>query len=178
MKKKFLLVQNKVILKNKEKNFQNVESLLNGISDADFIILPELFAIGWDIKNFPAIAKEENGETISFLKNLAKKYNSNIIGGSFLRTDEKGRIKNSCPIINRNGELISYYDKIHLFQDEKKYVSKGEKPLLIELEGMKLGLSICYDIRFPELFREYLKGKADILINMSIWPKIREIDKV
>lgn len=174
MQKNFLLLQNKTILNDKKANFQNIENMLKDISDIDFIVLPELWAIGWNIKDFKKIAEEEHGETLEFLKKLAIKHNSNIIGGSFLRTDEKGRAKNSCPIIKRNGELLGYYDKIHLFQDEKNYVTKGNTPRLVELEGLKIGLSICYDIRFPELFREYLKGGADVLINMSIWPKIRE----
>jgi len=60
--------------------------------------------------------------------------------------------------------LYSYYG-----YDEDKYVTNGNFPIMVELEGVKFGLSICYDIRFPELYRAYAKAGADVLINCAAW---------
>jgi len=187
---------------NKEANFVKVEKLIaNGISpETDIIILPEVWTVGWKPSVFKDSAEElKNSETIKFLSELAKKYNAYVIGGSFITKEgkrEKGKGKreqqlfnsstfqpfnyfNTCPIINRQGELIAKYDKMHLFSyygcDEGGFIEHGKNPKLVDIDGIKIGISICYDIRFPEIYRSYRQAGADVLINMAAWPMKRAV---
>ena len=175
MKLKVLLVQNSAIIGNKKATFNNVDTLLEKYKDKhpDLIIFPEVWSIGWYCKNFQKEAEDVlNGETISFLKNVAINFNSNVIGGTFI-TKQNSCYKNTCPIIDKRGKLIDTYDKMHLFShkgsEENKFVTTGDKLKIINIGQTKIGLSICYDIRFPELFREYSKNGIEIFINMAAW---------
>lgn len=160
---------------DKQANFEKVEKLIERDvkSDVDIIILPEVWTVGWSPKHFRESAEDiNNSTTIEFLSQIAKKYKAWIIGGSFI-TKEKGHYYNTCPVINRNGELITTYSKNHLFSyygsDEGKFVEMGPNPVLVDIEGIKTGLTICYDIRFPEIYRAYRKSGADLLVNCAAW---------
>ncbi len=159
---------------DKKANFEKVSMLAQrDISDADIIILPEVWTCGWSPKIFQKSAEDlQNSETIEFLSNLAKKYNSWVIGGSFINQQDE-HFYNTCPVVNRKGELVAAYSKNHLFSyygcDEGKYVEAGKSPVMVNIEGVKAGLTICYDIRFPEIYRAYRKAGADLLINCAAW---------
>jgi omega-amidase len=176
---KILAIQMSSKLGDKEANFHKVLDLItNNIKKKpDVIILPEVWTIGWKPEIFENSAEIlEEGETFEFLSEIAQNYNVNIIGGSFI-TKQAYNLYNTCPVINREGELIAAYDKMHLFSyygcNEGSFVKSGETPVVIELESVKIGLSLCYDIRFPEIYRAYRKAGADLLINMAAWPMKR-----
>ena len=166
------------IVGDKKANFDKVENILQetlslcgrGQGEGfDLIILPECWSIGWLARIFQENAEEiENSETIAFLSELAREYNANIIGGTLI-TKRSGKYFNTCPVLNRNGELIATYDKMHIFEDEKKYLSAGDSPIMVTLDGLKIGLTICYDVRFPELHRAYAKAGADMFVNVAAW---------
>ncbi len=168
------------IIRAKKTNFENVKNILSPYinEEIDLIILPELFGDGWFPPQFPKVfEQEENSLTLNFLSDLAKTFNSNLVGGSFILKTTAG-LKNVCPIFERTGKLIGKYEKIHLFshygQDEGKYLTCGNKGLIAKTDIGNLGISTCYDLRFPELFRTYANYGADILINISAWPKSRK----
>lgn len=168
------VVQNHAALENKIKNFENVDFLLKNIDGTDLIVLPELFATGWDCENYSRVAESvENSSILNFLSNLAKKHRSNVVGGSFVRKCSDGSLKNSCPFFDRNGNLIALYDKMHLYSylgdTEGQNCSCGNSPVLVSSDIGKIGLSVCYDVRFPELFRNYTFAGADILVNVAAW---------
>lgn len=178
-----LAIQMGSLIRNKEGNIKKVERLLSenlSIVCADFVFLPEVWSSGWDCEYFPDSAETIDGsESLSMLKRTAKKFGVNIIGGSFIEKKLNGRLTNTCPVINRLGELVCTYEKNHLFSyygcDEGKYVDAGKKPVMVELDGVKLGLTICYDIRFPEIYRAYRKAGVDILVNMAAWGAEKKI---
>ncbi len=142
--------------------------------NTDFLILPEVWTVGWACEHFVESAETfNNSQTIKILSDIAKKYNTNILGGSLIEKTPDGKYYNSCPIINRYGELVAKYSKMHLYSycgcTEGTYISEGKTPVMVELDGIKIGLTICYDIRFPEIFRAYRISGADLLVNMAAW---------
>ena len=177
-----LAIQMGSVIADKKKNIENVEGLLRrelSKEKADFVILPEVWASGWDCESFPECAETLSaGESVRMLKTIAKEFGVNILGGSFI--EKRGeRLYNTCPVINRNGEMVCTYEKNHLFSyygcTEGNYITRGDNPVMVELDGVKLGLTICYDIRFPEIYRAYRKAGADILVNMAAWGANKKI---
>lgn len=157
-------------------NYKKVQDIVSKElpADADFLILPEVWTVGWSCEDFPASAEYlESSETVHFLSDLAKQYNVNIIGGSFIRKMKQGKALNTCPVIDRCGRLVAVYSKNHLYSycgcSEGDYIRIGDGPVMVTLDGVKIGLTICYDIRFPEIFRAYRKAGADLIVNMAAW---------
>lgn len=182
-KVKLLAIQMESAIGNIDLNIETVKNLLKANLDkygeCDFVFLPELWPTGWDCPSFPKTAETlQESRTVKMLQKIAREYKVNIIGGSFVNKCGD-KLYNSCPVINRAGEVICTYDKNHLYSyngdTENRYITTGNNPVMAELEGVKLGLTICYDIRFPEIYRAYRKAGADILVNMAAWPKSRKI---
>ena len=178
---KILAIQMFSKIGDKEANFFKIKNLIaqNIYVNPDIIILPEVWTVGWKPDGFKNSAEYiEKSETIKFLSKIAKEYNVNIIGGSFIVKNEKDSLfSNTCPVINRQGELIATYDKMHLFSyygcNEGEFIKNGQNPVMINIDGVKIGLTICYDIRFPEIYRAYRKAGAELVVNMAAWPMSR-----
>lgn len=177
MQIKILIVQTEAVCGNIEANIYKVGNLLKNSdsNNADIVILPELWSIGWDCPNFGKYAEDiNNSKVVNFLKELAIKYNSNVIGGSSVLKKNNEKIRNTSIIIDRKGEIITTYDKFHLFslrgQSEGSYLEEGESPVIANTDIGRIGLSTCYDIRFPEMFRLYAFNNTDLMVNMAAWP--------
>ena len=178
-----LAIQMGSIIANIDENIHKVEDLLESnlsTKQADFVFLPEVWTCGWECSCFKDSAENINeSKSITLLKNIAKKYNTNIIGGSFIEKKSDGTFANTCPVINRKGELVCTYEKNHLFSyygcNEGNIITAGNNPILVELDGLKIGLTICYDIRFPEIYRAYRKAGADLIVNVAAWGANKKI---
>lgn len=159
---------------DKKENFNKVQTLIErDVKDADIIVLPEVWTCGWSPKVFRESAENlNNSETIEFLSKIANEQNAWIIGGSFI-TEKNGHYYNTCPVLNRKGKLVATYSKNHLFSyygcDEGKFVEVGKSPVMVNIDGIKTGLTICYDIRFSEIYRAYRQAGADLLVNCAAW---------
>ena len=182
-KVRLLAIQMDSAIGNVELNIETVKNLLianlKKYGGADFVFLPELWTVGWDCPSFPPSATTlDESNAVKMLCDIAKEFNVNIAGGSFVRKDGD-KLFNTCPVINRQGEIVCVYDKNHLYSyngdTENQYISVGSNPVMVELDGIKIGLTICYDIRFPEIYRAYRKAGAEVLVNMAAWPKSRKI---
>ena len=182
-KVKLLAIQMGSTIANVDKNIAKVENMLNeslSAKSADFVFLPEVWTVGWDCPSFHNCAESiDNSLAVLMLKKTAVKYNTNIIGGSFIEKKSDGTYCNTCPVIDRKGNLVCTYEKNHLYSyygcDEGKYINAGENPIMVNLDGISIGLTICYDIRFPEIYRAYRKAGADILVNMAAWGATKKI---
>lgn len=182
-KVRLLAIQMESIIGDLNLNIQTTEKLLRAniekYNGADFVFLPEVWTVGWHPADFQQTAQTlGESHAVSMLQRIAKEYSVNIIGGSFIRK-ENNKLYNSCPVITGDGKIKAIYDKNHLFSyygdNEGDYITAGNNPVMVEIEGVKIGLTICYDIRFPEIFRAYRKAGADILVNMAAWGKHKKI---
>lgn len=139
----------------------------------ELALLPEMFALLHPDDARKNLLAQEQAEQVvlPFLSERARHYGMIIVGGSLLLPGENGFLRNSCPVFSKNGEGLALYDKIHLFDcdlpdrsyHESARIQPGKQPCLVDLEGWRLGLSICYDLRFPELYRHYAAHGAQLL---------------
>lgn len=133
---------------------------------AELVALPEYFCLmGWRDTDKLAIA-EAAGDLAApiqgFLSRSAAELGLWIIGGTLpLRTPTSELVRNACCVFNPDGELAARYDKMHLFRfdngteqyDEGRVLEAGYEPVTVQVGALKVGLSVCYDLRFPELYR-------------------------
>ena len=153
-----------------EENFSTAARLIETAQNSDVIILPELWTTGYyptPVENF---ADKDGERTKEFLCAAAQKFNVNIIGGSVI-VSSGGKIFNRCHVVNRRGELAATYDKTHLFSfaKEDEVFCAGDKISTFELDGIKCGVAICYDLRFPEFFRKIALAGAEIIFIPAAW---------
>lgn len=172
------LIQLVVSPADKQANFDRVKALVQqAVSHAekpDIIVLPELWSTGYALQQLAELASDEGNEEAAFLAHLACTYGVWFAGGSVAAKTPSG-ITNRAQVINRSGELIAIYDKVHLVPmlDEHKYLIAGNSCCVQEIEGLTFGLAICYDIRFCEFIRKLaLKGAQAILVAAE-WPLVR-----
>ena len=174
-----LILQFEPTLGNKDKNQKKVAQLFKENADfqPDLVILPEVWTTGCDYKNFQTEAEFIPYHTTMLLSGLAEAYNTNIIAGSIIERTHDNRFFNTSIILNRTGAVIGQYRKNHVFShcgsEEILYIENGTESCVIDIEGIKFGLAICYDIRFPELFRTMVKQGAEIFVVPAAFPQER-----
>jgi predicted amidohydrolase len=156
-------IQSSPLFGDKKHNFKEIERLINNLK-ADLIVLPELFATGYTFiskEESESLAEDYDGETAQFLIKVAQSTESTVIGGFIEKEGEK--IYNSAMIVS-NKEIIGSYRKIHLYYKEKLWFSPGDRPLKVhEVDGVKIGIMICFDWIFPETTRSLALLGADII---------------
>jgi predicted amidohydrolase len=158
---------------NKDANKKKITSLLiEANSDVDLLLFPEMTLTGFSMRS-ETFAEAIEGESFKYFASIAEKFNCDIIAGIIEK--KSGNYFNTVIHIEKNGKLKNHYHKIHPFSysDEDKYFSAGEKSVFTTIDDWKIGLSICYDLRFPELYRFYAKEKADLIIVIANWPDTR-----
>ena len=151
------------------------EQVLKGTSK--FIILPELWLTGAFVQN---AFDDENVEKSINLMNQFVSYakSKNLIGclGSYLFKDKNSNfLYNRLLVLDHNQNLYKY-DKIHLFGHESKEslaLRAGEEILVVDVAGIRFGFAICYDLRFPELFRKMRSEDVEVFVLSAAWPANR-----
>ncbi|KHF41348.1 carbon-nitrogen family hydrolase [Halalkalibacter okhensis] len=141
----------------------------------DILVLPEMWTTAYTLTTLAEVIKTDKDETEQFLKKLASELNVNMIAGS-VAVKDNGGIYNRSYILNRDGEIIHTYDKIHLVPmlDEHLYLKGGGSSVeTFELDGHKMGVIICYDLRFPELVRSLALQEAEVVFVVAEWPMAR-----
>jgi nitrilase len=159
-------------------NLASAGALLREAKDAGALIacLPENFSfIGLkDADKLQVAEADGNGPVQAFLSDTAHRLNLWILGGTIvIRTNDSSRVANSSLLIDADGKRVARYDKIHLFDvtvpgrdepyRESNHVLPGRSPVIADTPVGKLGLSVCYDMRFPELYRELVSQGAEWL---------------
>jgi predicted amidohydrolase len=127
----------------------------------DFLLLPEIFTCPYDNSQFPLFAQKDGDSVYCFLSELARTNHFYVIGGSVPERDEEGKIYNTSYVFDRKGELIGKHRKVHLFDidvpggqyfKESDVLSPGKAMTVFDTEYGRMGVCICFDIRFPDLF--------------------------
>jgi len=169
---------------DRDANLASVERLLAQAASegAELALLPETFVyMGGSESDKRDMAEfQAQSATFRFLAEQAVQYQMVIVGGSLLLKGDDGRVRNACPAFDATGSLLTVYDKIHLFDmdyqgesyHESVWIEAGNTPAAISVGDFKAGLSICYDLRFPELFRAYTDIGCDILCNVAAFTAI------
>lgn len=178
-KVKLLGIQMQSVFDNKVVNYQKVAKALSENVDfaPDLVLLPETFNSGYQAKSFGKNAEPiPNDQTSMFLSGFAEKYNTNI-ACTIIEKCPDGTLKNTLVIFDRTGKLTAKYHKTHLFShqggEESKYLAAGNDIVVTELDFGRVGLSICYDLRFPRMFRQMALQGAEIILCPAAWPQER-----
>lgn len=171
---------------DKMENVRTVKTYLEKIKDEnpDFVILPEMFCCPYQTENFPIYAEKEGGPVWQQLSGYAKQYGIYLIGGSMPEKDAEGNVYNTSYIFDREGKQIGKHRKVHLFDidvkggqtfKESDTLTAGDSDTVFDTEFGKMGVMLCFDIRFPELSRMMVNDGAKVIFvpaafNMTTGP--------
>lgn len=165
---------------NREANIASAVEAINSVNPHDIYILPELSSSGYSVAVFEALkvlAEDIDGPSFDAFSDLAKKKKCFICYSFPRRIQETGEYAICTAVVDRRGEIVASYDKLHVCSVgaccEKDYFSPGQGPLAsFDVDGVKAGLAICYDIRFPEVARTLtLEHGISLLLHPGGWPK-------
>lgn len=166
---------------NKEKNLKQAEKLITiaAKNKPFFIALPEVFNFRGNLNDAALAAETIPGKSTKLISRLAKKYKSWILIGSLMEKAKSQKPFNTSVLINPQGKIVAKYRKMHLFDIklkgkeilESKRNLAGMSPKMVNIKNIKVGLSICYDLRFPELYRIYSKKGAEVICIPSSFTK-------
>ena len=174
---KVACLQMDMLLAKPEENFSHAAELVKrAMKDKpDVLVLPETWNTGFFPKeNLPALCDRDGSRARQVFGALAERNQVNIVAGSVSNV-RGGKVYNTAMVFDRTGACIASYDKTHLFtpMGEDNYYTPGDRLCTFVLDGVKCGLIICYDVRFPELTRSLTVPGLDMLFVVSQWPKVR-----
>ncbi|MDD2484274.1 MAG: carbon-nitrogen hydrolase family protein [Eubacteriales bacterium] len=163
-----------IVEKDKQANLRKAESMIREAANrgAEMISLPEIFNCPYSNKFFREYAEDEQGQTVKLLSSLAKELAVYLIGGSIPEIEDD-KIYNASFIFDREGKIIGKHRKIHMFDialaggismKESDILTAGETMTLVDTEFGKIGVAICYDVRFPELIRNMTLAGAKLIV--------------
>jgi omega-amidase len=161
---------------DKPANFERARSLLRGasIQPGALIVLPEMFATGFSM-HVDTIAEPADGPTHRFLAELAREHRACVVGGVVTRAAD-GRGRNDAVVFDPNGELLMRYAKMHPFSfaGETKHYQAGDAVAMFPWHDFPVSPFVCYDLRFPEIYRQATRQGAELLVTIANWPQPRD----
>lgn len=147
---------------------------------AELLVLPEMWATGYDLPNNARHVPDDSGAHLEAVRALARRHRLAIAGSLLTRRGD--RFYNTATLVSAEGETLLHYDKLHLFTpfDEHHYLQPGDLAGAVTREvtwpggaHATLALAVCYDLRFPELFRRYAGDGAGLIVLPAEWPRSR-----
>ena len=155
----------------------NIESALAGIEQAvaagaQIAVLPEMWSTGYDYRRLADLA-ERTPEVVERLCSVSKDHDIVLVGS--LPEKQGDKLYNMATVID-NGEAKGVYRKLHMFSTmgEDRFLSPGDSTLVVDTTVGRIGVAICYDLRFPELFRRMALDGAELICVPAEWPKPRQ----
>ena len=144
-----------------------------GAGEADLVVLPEMWLTGYAYRSLGELAKR-TPESLGRIGALARKYGY-FVAGSWAERGGDGHLYNTACIVGPDGRVRARYHKVHLFGPfkEDRHFVRGRDAVVADLEIGRVGIALCYDLRFPELARKMALRNAELLLYPSQWPEER-----
>ncbi len=172
---KAALIQLNIVWEDRQRNYEKAESFAKMAAgdSCDLIVLPEMFNTGFSM-DLATTPDEGIGATTSALSEIARKNNINLIAGFPIKAPGEDKGRNMAVAYDRKGMLMATYTKMHPFclADEQKYYIAGDNVTTFDIDGVPSSIFICYDLRFPEVFRKVAKRVQAIFV-IANWPSER-----
>lgn len=177
MELRVALGQMDIALGDPDANLKTVQALAAQAAEggAEVLLLPELWGSGYDLARAPELADELNTGLFAAVAALARHYRMAICGSLLEWDAPEERAYNTATLYDANGALQGRYRKIHRFgpMNEDQYLGAGEDAPLLGMPWGATAMAICYDLRFPELFRRYAVDGARVMLLPAEWPSPR-----
>lgn len=169
-------IQFDIVWQDKPANYARIRSLIEEAAPdpGSLIVLPEMFATGFSM-DVDVVAEDEKGVTADFLGSLALGQGSYVIGGLVGRSDgDLG--SNEAVVFGPGGSPLARYRKMHPFSlgGETEHYAAGLEPVVFDWNGVKVCPLVCYDLRFPEIFRTAVVRGAEVFAVIANWPRARQ----
>ncbi len=162
---KVALAQLSPALRNTAENVRTVREVLAEHGDADLVVFPELFLSSYTVHRLDELALDLDGPEVESVAQAARENSTTVVFGAPERV--AAGIANSVICVDRRGNVVGTYRKTHLFGDERAAFVAGDKLLVVDIDGLKVGLMICFDVEFPEVARALALAGADLLVTIS-----------
>jgi predicted amidohydrolase len=154
-----------------------VGDLIAGLTDVDLVVLPELWASGYfAFDRYRELAEGLDGPLLTEIAGWARQLGTHVQAGSVLERDEAGRLYNTAVLLGPDGRVLLDYRKVHVFgyqSLEAQLLTGGDRAEVAATACGRVGMTTCYDLRFPELYRVLVDGGAELLIVPAAWPAAR-----
>lgn len=161
-----------------EVNEKAAQTLVSQAADqgADLLLLPELWSTGYDLQRASSYATPLDQGAFASMARMAKEYGL-YLAGTALEANPQGRPFNTAAMYDPNGQCVGTYQKIHLWAPlgEADHMTPGSTTPVFDLPWARVGLAICYDLRFPELWRRYALAGAEVVLIPAEWP-VRRVE--
>ncbi|MCX7590638.1 MAG: carbon-nitrogen hydrolase family protein, partial [Kiritimatiellae bacterium] len=131
--------------------------------EADVVVFPENFLTG-PVRGRPELI-DGKGVLLNAVRQIARQHGIDVLAGSFVER-RNGRNYNTSYYIDRTGRVLGRYDKINLWLPERDYIASGRVPCMLQTRYATVGLSICWDLAFPELYRFYARRGVQIVLSL------------
>ncbi len=169
-------IQMRIEDRPKEENVSAALRLLDQAPPSDLILLPELWPCGYfSFGRYQEESEPIDGPTVSALREKANVLGAHVLMGSLVLREGKN-LFNAALLLDPEGGIVAQYRKIHLFgyqSEERKLLTAGQGPVVVKTPWGNAGITTCYDLRFPELYRRMVDQGATIFLVPSAWPLAR-----
>lgn len=173
---KVALIQMEIAEKNTPGNIvHGLDLLQEAAANSDIAVLPEIWTTGYSLGRIEEEAETIDGSTIAAVRKIANNHHCAVVAGSIPLRHKDGKIYNNTVVIDKHGSVVASYSKVHLFGlfNEERFFAAGDNFDTYELNGVICGSTICYDLRFPELYRHLSLQGAKIIFVPAEWPSAR-----
>ena len=169
-------IQMRISDANPEANRRALAQLLDQADGVDVCVVPELWTCGYVNSDWGEMAHRDTPATLDWMAAEAKRRRV-WLGGSVIVAAPDNTLANRFVMFGRGGDLVAWYDKAHLFPPlrEDECLKAGAcTPEVFDLEGVRASMAVCYDLRFPEMFRRLAARQVELVLVASEWPHPRE----
>ncbi len=168
------LLQRSIVWEDRQTNFRQIEERVSaaGLPPGTLLVLAEMFATGFSLK-VELVGEPEDGPTAEFLSGLAQRHGIAVVGSYPCRDRPADKAVNRLEAFGPDGERLVRYDKIHPFSfgREAEQYRGGDELSVFDYQGWRVCPTVCYDLRFPEMYRSaVLEGGAELLLVVANWP--------